>query len=179
MTVNKLVYAAAGGIAVAAVAVFFILGPGMALPGQQERPEMQVIPPVVAVSDVLVTNVEDNGAQVQVKFTVNNPNQRPIYLEAIQYNLFVNDKHVGMGQWGDIAAEFVTGSEGVLIVSEGFSPIPSQPTTVTRSSEIADEWDSIVNGTATYTISGTSAYRLTAANLQTTAEEQPFDLTFP
>ncbi len=177
---NKFVYAAAGGIAIAAVAVFFLLGPGFAPPGQQERPEVQVNPPVITIRDISVTNVEGDNANVQVSFRVSNPNQRSLYMEAIQYNLHINDEHITMGQWGDIAAGFVAPSEGVLIVSEGFSNITAEPEPAERNSQIAEEWDSMVNGTAQYTVSGTYAYRLTQANLQTTAEEQQtFEVTFP
>ncbi|HEX9678896.1 LEA type 2 family protein [Nitrososphaera sp.] len=180
MTVNMLVYAAAGGITVAAVAVFFLLGPGIALPDPQERPEAQVIPPVVAVRDVSVTS-EGDRAQVRVVFTVDNPNQRPMYLEEIQYDLLVNDKPMGLGQWGGIPEGFLAGSDTLtLIPSEGRVPsLRPDPTTVTRSNLNADEWDSMVDGTATYTISGRSTYRLTGANLQTTANAETFDLTFP
>lgn len=176
---NKFVYAAAGGIAVAAVAVFFLLGPGLALPGSQEQPEVQVLPPVVSVTDVTVTSVEDDEAQLQVRFSVNNPNPRSMYIEAVQYDLFINNKQMTQGQWGDIADGFVVGSTGLLIVSQGSSVIPPVTTTVERNSEVEQEWDSMVDGSATYAITGTSAYRLTQANLETTVQEEMFNVTFP
>lgn len=179
LAVNKFVYVAAGGLAVAAIAVFVLLGSGLALPGQQERPEIEVLPPVVTVADVSVANVQGDRAEVTVKFSVNNPNQRSLYMEALQYDLFINDKHVTQGQWGDIAEGFVVGSEGLLIVSGGSSPIPAVTTTVARSNQIAEEWDSMVDGSATFTLTGSSAYRLTQANLQTSAHEDTFSLTFP
>lgn len=179
LAVNKFVYAAAGGIAVVAVAIFFLLGPGFSLPGPQERPEVQVFPPVVTVSDVAVAGVEGDTAQVAVKFSVSNPNQRSIYMEAVQYDLYVNNKQVATGQWGDIADAFLVGSEGIIIVAQGSSPIPTVKSTSERNNQIAAEWDSMVDGSATYTITGTSAYRLTQANLETSAREDTFTLTFP
>lgn len=175
----KLVYVAAGGLAAAAIAVFILLGSGLIFPSQQERPELEVIPPVATVSDVSVERVENDSAQVTVKFAMSNPNQRSIYIETVQYDLFVNNKQITQGQWGEVADAFVVGSEGLLIVSEGSSPIPAVTTTVTRSNHIEQEWDSIVDGSATFTITGTSAYRLTQANLQTSVDESPFNLTFP
>lgn len=179
LAVNKLVYAVAGGIAVVAVAIFFLLGPGFSLPGSQERPEVQIIPPVVTVREVSVAGVEGDRAQVTVKFSVSNPNPRSMYVEALQYDLFVNNKQVTQGQWGDIAEGFVVGSEGLLIVSQGSSPIPAVTSTVPRNDRIGAEWDSMVDGSASYTITGTSAYRLTQANLQTSTHEDTFNLTFP
>jgi hypothetical protein len=179
LAVNKFVYAAAGGIAVAAIAIFFLLGPGFSIPGPQERPEVQVLPPVVTVSNVSVAGVEGDRAQVTVKFSVSNPNQRSMYIESMQYDLFINNKQVTQGQWGDIAEGFVVGSEGLLIVAQGSSPIPAVMSTVPRNDRIGAEWDSMVDGSATYTITGTSAYRLTQANLQTSVHEDTFNLTFP
>jgi hypothetical protein len=179
LAVNKVVYAAAAGLAVAAIAVFVLLGSGLILPGQQERPEIEVFPPVVTVTDVSVTRVDDGRAQVTVKFSVSNPNQRSMYMEAMQYDLYVNDKQITQGQWGDIAEGFVVGSEGLLIVAGGSSSIPAVTSTVPRNDQIADEWDSIVDGSATFAITGTSAYRLTQANLQTSVHEDPFNVTFP
>lgn len=179
LAVNKFVYAAAGGIVIAAIAVFFLLGQGLTLPGQQERPEVRFIPPVLTVRDISVTSVEEENAQVQVTFHVSNPNQRPLYMEAIHYDLYINGKQMALGQWGDIAEGFLTGSTGIIVVSEGSSSIPPVTTPVPRNNQVADEWDSMVDGAADYTIRGTYAYRLTQANFQTTAEEQSFELTFP
>ncbi len=176
---SKLVYVAAGAIAVAAIAVFLILVPGLFSPGQQERPQIEVIPPVVTVTDVSVTGVEGDRAQLTVRFAMSNPNQRSIYVEAVQYDLYINGKQVTQGQWGDVAEAFVVGQQGLLIVAEGSSSIPAVTSTVPRDSQIAQEWDSMVEGSATYTITGTSAYRLTQANLETSVREDTFTLTFP
>ena len=175
---SKLIYVAAGGIAVAAVIALLVILPGM-LPVQQERPEVQVIPPVVTVTEVSVTNVQANTADVTVRFAVSNPNQRSLYMEALQYDIFINSKQVAQGQWGDIAEGFVVGSQGLLIVAEGSSPIPAVTASVSRNPQIAEEWDSMVDGSATYMLTGSSTYRLTQSNLQTSVEEDMFNLTYP
>ncbi len=179
LAVVKFVYVAVGGLAAAAIAVLVLLGSGLVLPGQQDRPEIEVFPPTVTVIDVSVTSVEADNAEVTVKFSVSNPNQRSMYMEALQYDLYVNDKQLTRGQWGDIANAFLVGSEGVLIVAGGSSTIPAVTTTVERKSQIAEEWDSIVDGSAVYTITGSSAYRLTQANFETSADEDMFSITFP
>ena len=133
----------------------------------------------MAIRDVSVTS-EGDVAQVRITFAVNNPNQRPLILEAIQYDLSVNDRHITFGQWGGIPEGFVTGSDTLTVIVSG-STVNLRPeaSIVPRTNQIASEWDAMVDGTATYTIGGTYAYRLTVADLQTTAEELPFELTYP
>lgn len=178
LSLSKLIYAAAGGIAVAAIVVFLVVLPGM-LPAQQERPRVQVIPPVVTVTEVSVANVQANTADVTVKFRVSNPNPRSMYIEELQYDIFINNKQITQGQWGVPSEGFVVGSEGLLIVSGGASPIPTVTTSVTRSPQIAEEWDIMVGGSATYMLTGSSTYRLTQSNLETTVQEESFNLTYP
>jgi hypothetical protein len=178
LTVSKLIFAAAGGIAVAAIIVFLVILPGI-LPAQQERPQVQVIPPVVTVTEVSVANVQADRADVTVKFAASNPNQRSIYMETLEYSLFINNNEMARGQWGEIADGFVVGSQGLLIVAGGSSPIPAVTTSVPRNSQIGEEWDIMVDGSATYTLTGSSAYRLTQSNLETSVHEDMFSLTFP
>jgi hypothetical protein len=47
-----------------------------------------------------------------------------------------------------------------------------------RKSSNSEAWDKMVSGDASFVVSGTYAYRVTAA-LNTIAEEKDFSLTFP
>lgn len=181
---NKLVYAAAGGIAVAAVAVFFLLGPGVNLPGSssgEQKPQMKVSPPAIALKSITANKTGDDTASMLVTFSVKNANPTTLVLEAIHYDVSVDNVQMATGDWGSTGEGFVTGSDQLTVLVSGTTVTLKDPhaTVFKRSTENAKAWDDMVSGHATFALSGTSAYRLTAANLETTAQEQTFNLTYP
>lgn len=178
---NKMVYAAAGGIAAAAVAIFFLMGQGpIALPGsQQGAPQPSVVPPVVAVKDISVSQVDGKNAKVKVTFTVKNPNKTTVILETIHYEIHVDNVRMTIGDIGQSPEGFLASQSDVFtIISERTLTVKDEQTAV-RTGVAADAWDRMVEGNASYTVTGTYLYRLTLPNLQTTAGEQDFSLTFP
>lgn len=182
LNVNKIIYAAAGGIAAAAIAIFFLLGPGIKLPGTSEqRPQLTVMPPDISIKNVTATKVSDNTASMNVTFSVKNPNPTTLILETIHYNIAVNNVQVAVGDWGGTGEGFVTGSDQLTVIVSGttVSLKDSNPTVFKRTAQNADAWDEMVSRGAKFAISGTYAYRLTAANLETTAQEHDFSVTFP
>lgn len=179
---NKIIYAAAGGIAAAAIAIFFLLGPGIKLPGAgEQRPQFTVMPPDVSVRNVTVSKVGDDTAAMKVTFSVKNPNPTTLVLETIHYNVAVNNVQLAIGDWGGTGEGFVTGSDQLTVIVSG-TTVPlkdSDPTVFKRTAQNAAAWDEMVSGNAKFAISGTYSYRLTAANLETTAQEREFGVTFP
>ena len=179
---TKAIYAAGGGIAVAAIAVFFVLGPGLG-PGQQPenntqtRPE--VIPPVLAIKNITATEGPDETAQVKITFTVENPNNTTVLLENIHYNINVDGKRMTIGDVGESPEGFLASQGSIFTIVSGSTLTVSDTQAAERNSAIAQEWDSMVAGDATFTVDGTYFYRLTAGNLDTSTGEQPFTLTFP
>jgi hypothetical protein len=148
-----------------------------------------VIPPVIAVKNVTVTRVNEttndtsgvgtNKANVQVTFTVKNPNKTTIILETIHYNVNVEGLRMTIGDVGQSAQGFLDSQGNLFPIVSGSTLTVKDTQTVERNSAIAGAWDRMVSGNASFTVDGTYAYRLTAANLQTTAEEKDFSLTFP
>lgn len=184
LNVNKLIYAAAGGIVAVAVAIFFLLGPGLKLPSSgEQRPQFTVVPPDIAVKDVNATKVagSDDSAAMKVTFSVKNPNPTTLVLETIHYNVFLNNVQLAVGDWGGTGDGFVTGSDQLTVIVSGTTVAlkDSDPTVFKRSNQNAEAWDAMVSEGAAFAINGTYSYRLTAANLETTAQERDFNLTFP
>lgn len=179
---NKIIYAAAGGIAAAAIAVFFLLGPGIKLPGAgEQRPQFTVMPPDVSVRNVTVSKVGDDAAGMNVTFSVKNPNPTTLVLETIHYNVAVNNVQLAIGDWGGTGEGFVTGSDQLTVIVSG-TTVPlkdTDPTVFKRTAQNAEAWDEMVSGNAKFAVTGTYSYRLTAANLETTAQEHEFSVTFP
>lgn len=181
---TKAIYAAGAGIAAAAIAVFFILGPGLS-PGPatnstnatDNRP--QFVPPVVAVKDIAATQVDGENAQVKITFTVENPNNTTMLLENIHYNINVDGKRMTLGDVGESPEGFLASQGSLFTIVSGSTLTVSDTQTAERNSAIAEEWDRMVAGDATFVVDGTYFYRLTAGNLDTSTGEQDFSLTFP
>jgi hypothetical protein len=178
----KALYAVGGGIAVAAIAIFFVLGSGnIRFPGIQDgnQTSQQVqLEPELSIRNVTVTRLDSERANVQIVFDMYNPNQSPLLLEILQYSLTVNEFRMTGGQVGGLP-------EGMVASSADLTQIPSDTSVPLRSTQVAtrnnlnaDSWDSMIEGTANYEVTGSLAYR-TTARLETTAGEKDFTLTFP
>jgi hypothetical protein len=186
----KAIYAAGGGIAVAAVVIFFVLGSNnpMPAPGTNQNANpgtnstagaLTVMPPVVGVKDVSVTKTDDTHANVQVTFTVKNPNPSTLILETIHYNTNVDGLRMTIGDVGQSAQGFLDSQGNLFPIVPGSTLTAKSVGTVERNSVIAGAWDKMVAGNAKFSIDGTYSYRVTGGNLQTTAEDKDFSLTFP
>ncbi len=180
----KAIYAAGGGIAAVAIAIFFILGSGnLRLPGGQENNNaapVQVSDLQIALKDVAVQKTNDRNANVQVVFTAHNPNRSTAVLETIHYTVFVGEFQMTSGDIGVSPEGFVAGQPDTF-------PIVGNTTITLRDTQVAvrnnltsSSWDSMVDGTAHYRVEGTYAYRLTGSNFQTSYfDNKEFTLTFP
>jgi hypothetical protein len=177
----KAIYAAGGGIAAVAIAIFFILGAGnLRLPGGQDATPVQLADLQIALKDVIVQKQDDRNANVEVVFTAYNPNRNTAVLETIHYT-------VRVGQFQMISSDIGVSPEGFLAGQPDTFPIVSNSTITLRDTQVAvrnnltaSSWDSMVDGTAQYRIDGAYTYRLTGSNFQTSyVENKEFTLTFP
>jgi hypothetical protein len=179
---TKAIYAAGGGIAAVAIAIFFILGSGnLGLPGAQENAtSVQPAKLQIELSDIVVQRQDDRNANVQVVFTAYNPNRSTVTLETIHYTVYVDRFRMTSGDIGVSPEGFVAGQPDTF-------PIVSNSTITLRDTQVAvrnnltaASWDSMVDGTAQYQVEGAYTFRLTGANFQTRyVENQPFSITFP
>lgn len=177
---TKILYAA-GGIAVAAIAIFFILGSGsIALPrAQQNIAPITVTELQLDLQDIIVQRLDDRNANVQVVFTAHNPNRGTAILETIHYILHVGQFQMTSGDIG-VSPEGFVGSQAGTFTVVGNSTITLKDTQVTvRNNLTASSWDSMVEGDAQYQVQGHYIYRVTGGNFETTPGEKEFSLTFP
>jgi hypothetical protein len=181
---TKVIYAAAGGIAVAAIAVFFIMGMGNFRPlGNNEAPSSTSQPQIadlqLGLKDIVVERTDEENANVQVVFDVHNPNRSTALLETIHYTLNVGQYQMATGDVGISPEGFVAGQEDIFPIV-GNSTVTLRDTEVAvRNNLTATSWDSMVDGTGQYRVEGTYSYRLTGSNFQTNYFEKEFALTFP
>jgi hypothetical protein len=180
---TKAIYVVAGGIAAAAIAIFFIMGMGNFRPlGNNEdlgTSETQIADLQLGLSDIVVEKTDEENANVQVVFDVHNPNRSTALFETIHYTLNVGQYQMITGDIGVSPEGFVSGQEDIFPII-GNSNVTLKDTQVAvRNNLTASSWDSMVNGTGQYSVEGTYSYRLTGSNFQTSYYEKGFELTFP
>ncbi|HEX7033112.1 MAG TPA: hypothetical protein VF172_08945 [Nitrososphaera sp.] len=179
---TKALYAAGGGIAVAAIAIFFVLGSGnIRLPGTQQNATstVQMVELQVDLQDIIVQRTDDRNANVQVVFTAHNPSSGTVILETIHYTLHVGNFVMTSGDIG-VSPEGFVGSQAGTFTIVGNSTITLKDTRVAERNNLTDDvWDSMVEGSAQYLVEGNYIYRVTGSNFETTPGEGQFSLTFP
>ena len=180
---TKAIYAVAGGIAAAAIAIFFIMGIGNFRPlGNSEAPGTSQTPIAdlqLELRDIVVEKTDEENATVQVVFDIHNPNRSTAILETIHYTLDVGQYQMTTGDVGVTPEGFVSGQEDIFPIV-GSSTVTLKDTKVAvRNNLTASSWDSMVNGTGQYNVEGIYSYRLTGSNFQTSYYEKGFTLTFP
>jgi hypothetical protein len=177
---TKVLYAAAGGIAVAAIAIFFVLGSGnIRLPGGQQAAPVQVAEVQVALNNIVVSQTDDRSADVQVVFTAHNPNRGTAILETIHYTLHVGGFQMTSGDIGTSPEGFVASQAGTFTIVGNTTITLRDTKEATRNNLTAASWDSMVEGDAQYRVEGHYIYRVTGGNFETTPGEKEFSLTFP
>ena len=181
---TKLIYAAAGGIAVAAIVVFFIMGMGnFRLLGNNEASsntaQTQIADLQLGLRDIVVETTDEENANVQVVFDVHNPNRSTAILEMIHYTLNVGEYQMTTGDIGISPEGFVSGQEDIFPIVGNSTVTLKDTKTAVRNNLTASSWDSMVDGTGQYRVEGSYSYRLTGSNFQTSYFEKEFALTFP
>ena len=179
----KFLLAAAIGIAAAAIVIFFVMGMGnLRFPGISENPGQAQTQPAdlqLTLKDVMVEKLDNENATVQVVFDVYNPNRSTSILETIHYFLKVGQFQMTSGDIGVSPEGFLAGQENTFPIVGNTTVTLKNTQVAQRNNLTASSWDSMVNGTAQYTVDGSYSNRLIGSNFQTTYSEKEFAFTFP
>lgn len=176
----KILYAAGGGIAAAAIAVFFLMGAiNFRPPSQGEAETEQVLDPQLTVKNITVSKTNDRSADLKIAFDLRNPNKTTMILETIHYSIYVDDFRMTIGDVGTSPEGFLAGQPDVYTIVSGSTVTLRDTQQAARNELNAESWDKMIAGDAEYRIEGSYVYRVTGASLQTTAGERDFALTFP
>ena len=177
-------YAAGGGIAAVAVAIFLIMNTGIFNntnfigQGFNQGALMNIKAIGLSVNNLAANQTADNIAEIQVVFDAYNPNMGTVILEAIQYNVYVDNMRVISGDIGEKPEGFVASQEGIYPIIGNGTVTLKDVQTVERNDLNAAIWDKIVDGRANYIINGTYSYKQTSS-FQATGGDMEFNLTFP
>jgi LEA14-like dessication related protein len=182
----KAMYAAGGAIAAVAIVIFLVISSGIFGNGnfhgqvgfnQNALKDTQAIK--LSIKNISGKAIVGNKtANIQVVFNAYNPNSGTVILEAISYNVFVNNIRLISNDIGAKLEGFVASQEGVFPVIGNGTVILKDTQVLHRNNLIADSWSKIVEGKANYVVNGTYSYKQTSS-IQATGEDRAFRLTYP
>ena len=178
---SKFIFIVAGGIAAAAIVIFFVMGsgsfrlPGFSGQGAQTPPaELQL-----SINLVKAEREDERTAALQVAFDVYNPNQGTAILETIHYSVFVDKLKMTTGDIGVSPEGFVASQEGIFPVVSNTTVTLKDTQPSVRNNLTAAAWDSMIEGEAQYRIEGTYSYKLTGTGFQFSGGEKEFLFSYP
>ena len=171
MNKKPLVGAAVGILAVIIIAVSILPGSDLLktivpkdvkLPGSLGTLSSEIKPLDVQLNDLSVLSVSDKDATLELKFDVSNPNNKPILLEMISFNIFENDIKVGYGEIGErLAGQYA--SSNYYTVLSGSSLTVHGKTTIKNTGNNPEFWLTLQQGTPEWRIRGEAFYSTTSA----------------
>lgn len=180
---TKAIYAAGGGIAAVAVAIFLIMSTGIfsnnnsSGQGFNQGALMNIEAIKLSIKNVAANETADRIAEIQVAFDAYNPNMGTVILEAIGYNVFVDNMRIVSGDIGEKPEGFVASQEGIYPIIGNGTVTLKDVQTVERNDMNAAIWDKLVDGSASYIINGTYSYKQTSS-FQATGGDKEFQLVF-
>ena len=180
---TKAIYAAGGGIAAVAVAIFLIMSTGIfsnnnsSGQGFNQGALMNIEAIKLSIKNVAANETADRIAEIQVAFDAYNPNMGTVILEAIGYNVFVDNMRIVSGDIGEKPEGFVASQEGIYPIIGNGTVTLKDVQTVERNDMNAAIWDKLVDGSASYIINGTYSYKQTSS-FQATGGDKEFQLSF-
>jgi hypothetical protein len=180
---TKAIYAAGGGIAAVAVAIFLIMSTGIfsnnnsSGQGFNQGALKNIEAIKLSIKNVAANETADRIAEIQVAFDAYNPNMGTVILEAIGYNVFVDNMRMVSGDIGEKPEGFVASQEGIYPIIGNGTVTLKDVQTVERNDMNAAIWDKLVDGSASYIINGTYSYKQTSS-FQATGGDKEFQFAF-
>ncbi|MFZ0510082.1 MAG: hypothetical protein WAM14_00625 [Candidatus Nitrosopolaris sp.] len=180
MNTKTAVYASAGGLAAFAIVIYVIFGTGI-FSGVQNGSNQSVsngtLPITLSIKDVVPKQINNRSESIEVAFDVHNPNQGTAILEAIQYNIFVHGKRIVSGNIGNRLEGFLASSAEIYPVIGNGSVTLKDKQLAERKNSTPDAWTKIVEGKASYLVTGTYSYKQ-LSGLQANSGDRDFKLVF-
>jgi len=177
----KAVYAAGGGIVVFVVVILVINNTGthtITSNNGRQGTNNTAMPLTLSIKSITPNQINNHLASIHISFNATNPNTGTAILEAIQYNIMVDDKRVASGTIGERLEGFLASSAGVYpVIGEG-SVILKDNQLFQKNNSTTITWNKVVEGKANYVVTGTMSYRQ-ISSLQGSSTDRDFRLVFP
>jgi len=132
------------------------------LPGNLNTISSETKPLGVQLNDISISSVSEKEATLQLSFDVSNPNNKPIMLEMISFDIFENGAKVGYGEIGERLSGQYTNSNYYTVLSKSSLTI-SGKTILKNTGNNPEFWMTLQQGTPEWRIKGEAFYSTTSA----------------
>ena len=145
------------------------------LPGSLGTISSETKPLTVQLNDISVLSVSEKEAMLELKFDVSNPNNKPLLLEMISFDIFENDIKVGYGEIGERLSGQYASSNYYTVLSDSSLTV-SGKTTIKNTGNNPEFWLTLKQGTPEWRTKGEAFYSTTSA-FSGFANSTTFDFT--
>ena len=120
-------------------------------------------PLVIDLDEIIIKDVDERTAYVEISFKVANPNYKSVILEMIRYNVYEDGMKIGTKSIGDRAAP-----GGLVSASNYFTILSDRPSiikddfTIKNDGNIPELWKALENDTPQWRVSGEAYYNLSS-----------------
>ncbi len=139
-----------------------ILPKDVKLPGSLSTISSEIKPLVIQLNDISVLSVSEKEATLELKFDVSNPNNKPILLEMISFDILENNTKVGYGEIGERLAGQYTSSNYYTVLS-GSSLMMHGKTIIKNTGNNPEFWLTLQKTNPEWRIRGEAFYSSSSA----------------
>ena len=132
------------------------------LPGSLSTISSEIKPLDVKLNDISILSVTEKEATLELKFDISNPNDKPILLEMISFNIFENNIKVGYGEIGERLAGQYASSNYYTVLSDSSLVVPGK-ITLKNTGNNPEFWSTLQQGTPQWRIKCEAFYSTTSA----------------
>jgi hypothetical protein len=132
------------------------------LPGSLNTISSEIKPLTVELNDISILSVTEKEAILELKFDISNPNNKPILLEMISFDIFENDVKIGYGEIGERLSGQYASSNYYAVLSDSSLVVPGK-ITIKNTGNNPESWFALQQGTPQWRIKGEAFYSTTSA----------------
>ena len=120
-------------------------------------------PLVIDLDEIIIKDVDERTAYVEIAFKVTNPNYKSVILEMIRYNVYEDGMKIGTKSIGDRAAP-----GGLVSASNYFTILSDRPSiikddfTIKNDGNIPELWKALEDDNPQWRVSGEAYYNLSS-----------------
>ena len=123
----------------------------------------EIEPLIISLEDIVIKDVDERTAYIEIAFKVANPNYKGVILEMIRYNVYEDGMKIGTKSIGDRAAP-----GGIVAASNYFTILSDRPSiikdefTIKNNGNIPELWSALENGDPQWRVTGEAYYNLSS-----------------